>query len=157
MNHVARAVLVLLGVMGAAVAWAGDAVFAMPRDPAYVEECGGCHAAYPPALLPAADWRRVMAGLERHYGSDASLEDASRDRLTQALVSLSGGGLGAVEAYRPDEAPRITRSAFFKHRHDEVPAHIWARKSIGSPANCGACHSKANAGRYPEGEIRIPK
>jgi hypothetical protein len=41
--------------------------------------------------------------------------------------------------------------------HDEVPAYIWKRKKIGSLANCIACHTRANEGRYGEREIRIPQ
>ena len=53
-----------------------DGLRGLPADapPAYVRECGDCHVAYPPGLLPATSWRRLMAGLDRHYGSDASLE-----------------------------------------------------------------------------------
>ena len=40
-------------------------------------ECGSCHLAYPPELLPASSWRRIMAGLDRHFGADASLDAAS--------------------------------------------------------------------------------
>ncbi len=40
------------------------------------QESPACHTAYPPGLLPAASWRRIMGGLDRHYGSDASLEPA---------------------------------------------------------------------------------
>ena len=48
----------------------------MPRavPPAYTQECGSCHVAYPPGMLPARSWQRIVAGLENHYGSDASLE-----------------------------------------------------------------------------------
>ena len=28
----------------------------------YAEECGSCHFAYPPGLLPASSWQQVMTG-----------------------------------------------------------------------------------------------
>ena len=48
----------------------------MPLDvpAAYTLECASCHTAYPPGMLPARSWERLMAGLDRHYGSDASLD-----------------------------------------------------------------------------------
>ena len=47
-----------------------------PRQvlPAYQQECGSCHVAYPASLLPASSWQRIMLGLDQHYGSDASLD-----------------------------------------------------------------------------------
>src|SRR5512146_1890763 len=44
-----------------------------PTNAAWQTECGACHTAFPPSLLDAATWRRVMDGLEPHFGSDASL------------------------------------------------------------------------------------
>ena len=51
----------------------------MPRQalPRYAQECAACHMAYPPGLLPAASWHRIMGRLERHFGSEASLDEAS--------------------------------------------------------------------------------
>ena len=46
-------------------------------DPRWRAECGGCHAAFPPALLTAPAWRQVMGALDRHYGTDASLDAAA--------------------------------------------------------------------------------
>ncbi|MGZ8268326.1 MAG: diheme cytochrome c, partial [Burkholderiales bacterium] len=35
-------------------------------------ECSSCHVAYPPKLLSAQTWRRLMGGLDKHFGTDAS-------------------------------------------------------------------------------------
>ena len=52
----------------------------LPADtPAsYAAECGSCHLAYPPALLSAGDWRRIMAGLNDHFGTDAAVDGRKR-------------------------------------------------------------------------------
>jgi mono/diheme cytochrome c family protein len=42
--------------------------------PKYLQDCASCHVAYPPGMLPAASWQRLMGSLDRHFGSDASLE-----------------------------------------------------------------------------------
>ncbi|NTV95398.1 MAG: cytochrome C [Thiobacillus sp.] len=164
--------LMLLGLsLVLPVAWVArghaghDAIFPMPEDKAYVEECGSCHTAYAPGLLPARSWDRMMAELHRHFGEDASLEPASRARLAAALRGLAADSAGANMLMRRIAAAvpagsttqRITETGFFKYMHDEVPAAIWKRPKIGNPANCGACHVKANEGRYPEEEVRIPK
>src|SRR5690606_37122372 len=44
---------------------------------AYQEECGACHLPYPPGLLPAASWQRIMQDLAHHFGTDASLDAAT--------------------------------------------------------------------------------
>ncbi|NML15911.1 hypothetical protein [Azohydromonas caseinilytica] len=31
----------------------------VPLLPAYRQECGSCHVAYPPGMLPAASWQRA--------------------------------------------------------------------------------------------------
>ncbi|MEQ1807816.1 MAG: cytochrome C, partial [Burkholderiaceae bacterium] len=31
--------------------------------PRYTEECGSCHSAYPPGLLPVASWQLLMDNL----------------------------------------------------------------------------------------------
>ena len=50
----------------------------------------------------------------------------------------------------------ISEAGFFKFMHDEVPNSIWRRQKVGSKANCGACHPRADEGRYGEREVRIP-
>ena len=35
----------------------------------YRTECGGCHFAYQPGLLPAQDWERLMGSLDRISGT----------------------------------------------------------------------------------------
>lgn len=142
-----------------------DAVLPMPAGKEYVEECGGCHTAYAPGLLPARSWERMMGELERHFGEDASLPDETRTRLAAALRAQAADSAGANPLMRRIAAAipagttplRISETGFFKFMHDEVPATIWRREKIGNKANCGACHGQANSGRYPEWEVRIPK
>ena len=57
---------------------------------AYVQECASCHMAYPPGLLPAASWQRLMGGLNQHYGSDASLDAATVQQLSTWLQTHAG-------------------------------------------------------------------
>src|SRR6476469_323579 len=47
---------------------------AAPVHDAWSRECGSCHIAYPPRLLPAASWQAIMQGLDRHFGSDATID-----------------------------------------------------------------------------------
>lgn len=121
-------------------------------SPLYKKECGGCHAPYPPSLLAGADWRKIMDGLERHYGSDASLDAKTQAEIGAWLARRAGPGRAAS----PGAAPRITESRWFRHEHDEVPAQVWRDARVKSPANCAACHRGADQGRYGEREISLP-
>jgi hypothetical protein len=122
----------------------------------YQQECSSCHVAYPPGMLPAASWQRVTAGLNKHYGVDASLDAASSNEIGTWLAAHAG-------TYRriSEEPPqdRITQSTWFKrqHRDGEVPAGVWKRASIKGPSNCAACHPGADKGNFNEDDVRIPK
>lgn len=158
-----------LGVTGTAM-WIAqapandEAAFAMPAGKTYVNECGACHTAYAPGLLPARSWHKMMAGLADHFGEDATLDEPDHFTILKELETLAADGTYATMRMRriahaipAASAPqRISETPYFKYLHDEVPASIWRRKPIGSGANCGACHTRANEGRYGEREIRIP-
>lgn len=129
----------------------------------WLAECGACHVAYPPALLPARSWERVMAGLADHFGDNASLDAATAREIEAYLVRESGdrgasrAGRKAVGAIAPEEAPlRITATRWFRHKHDEIAPAVWRRPAIGSAANCGACHRGAAEGDYSERRVAIP-
>ena len=72
----------------------------------YKAECSSCHMAYQPALLSANDWRRTMAGLKDHFGTDATVDGPQRQEISAFLERNAGdaGKLGSA-----GEPPRITR------------------------------------------------
>jgi mono/diheme cytochrome c family protein len=131
-------------------AFAGAAA-PVPPAQAYRQECAGCHLAYPPRLLPAASWERILSNLPHHFGTDASLEEPQVRAIGAWLARESGGARSAP----PED--RITRSAWFLHEHDEVPAATWKRASIRSASNCAACHTRADQGDFNEHTVRIPR
>ena len=57
----------------------------VPLLPKYQQECAACHMAYPPGMLPAGSWARMTRTLDKHYGTDASLDDASVREISQWL------------------------------------------------------------------------
>ena len=128
----------------------------VPILPQYQQECGACHMAYPPGLLPAASWQRLMGSLGQHYGTDASLDETSAQEIGAWLITHAGTYKRVSEAPPQD---RITTSAWFlrKHNEREVPPAVWKRAAVGSAANCAACHSHAAQGSFSEREIRIPR
>jgi nitrate/TMAO reductase-like tetraheme cytochrome c subunit len=145
---------VLLAITLVATAEDGRATQRPPSLPKYQQECASCHVAYPPDMLPAASWQRVMAGLPRHFGTDASLDAASVKEIAAWLDVHAGRSRKAALA--PPEN-RITRTAWFTREHDELPPIVWKRPSVKSPANCGACHQQADQGDFSEHNVRVPR
>ena len=123
-----------------------------PANAKWQAECGSCHIAYPPQLLPAASWRQLMAGLPRHFGTDASLDAASTAEIGAFLERNAGSGRRGGEA-----APRITATRWFLHKHDEVSAAAWKNPRVKTASNCSACHSGAERGDFDEHAVRMPR
>ena len=144
--------LAALGIIPAAMA-DGDQRM-VPLLPKYQQECAACHLAYPPGMLPAASWKRVMANLPRHYGTDASLDPATVKELSTWL-GANAGTYKRVSEEPPQD--RITTSSWFERKHREVAPQVWKRAAIGSRANCAACHTGAAKGDFDDDNIRIPK
>ena len=130
-----------------------------PLQPAQVnakwqQECGSCHIAYAPGLLPAESWRKLMSGLDKHFGDDASLTAQESKEITTFLVN------NASNRWSANTAPlRITESAWFKTKHNnrEIAPDTWKRPSVKGPANCQACHVDAAKADFNEHRITIPK
>ena len=151
--------LIVLPALAAAVslqpiARADDAARArVPLPPKYQQECGACHLAYPPDLLPAPSWQRIMNNLNRHFGTDASLDAALAKELA-VWLNANAGGKRARQAPPED---RITRAPWFVREHGEVAPATWKLPAVKSAANCAACHTKAEQGDFRESNIRIPR
>ena len=120
----------------------------------FQQECAACHMAFPPGLLPAASWTKMMSGLDKHFGVDASITPAETTEITNFLTK------NASNRWTATTSPlRITESAWFKAKHNsrEVAPEVWKRAAIKSPSNCVACHKGADKGDFSESNIRIPK
>ncbi len=155
MKHRSLHVLAALGVALIAPLAQADGV-PMPRTtlPAYALECGSCHMAFPPGLLPAASWQRIMTGLDRHYGTDASMDPAAT-RQVGVWLQANAGTYKRVREEPPKD--RITLSNWFMRKHREVAPDVFRRPGIKTPANCTACHGGAAQGDFSEHAVRIPK
>jgi len=118
----------------------------------YKAECSSCHMAYQPALLSANDWRRTMAGLKDHFGTDAAVDTPQGQEISTFLERHAGaaGKLGSA-----GEPPRITQTARFIRKHREIAPSYWKDPRIKSAANCEACHRGAADGNYSEHDILI--
>ena len=146
----------VLAALFASQAWAdgGSRLARAPLLPKYAQERAACHLAYPPAMLPAASWQRVMANLPRHYGTDASLDPATASALAAWLTANAATGARGRE---PPPDDRITRSGWFSREHHELAASTWKLPKVRNAANCAACHTQADQGDFNEHNVRIPR
>lgn len=135
-------------------AHADDDVATLERNAQWQTECGACHVAFPPRLLSRESWQAVMSGLDKHFGSDASLDPDTTEQIT-LFLGRNAGRKSQDASGKP--LLRITETRWFKREHDEVSARTWNNPKVKSPANCAACHTKADSGNYSERNIRIPK
>ena len=126
----------------------------VPLLPLYQQECASCHVAYPPTLMPAASWSRILSNLPKHFGTDASLDPASLKTIT-TWVQAHAGTYRRVSEEPPQD--RITRTVWFERKHREVSPANWKLPAVKSAANCGACHTKAESGDFNEHNVRIPR
>ena len=132
----------------------GKPVMPTQVDAKWQAECSSCHLAYPPGLLPAASWSKVMQGLDKHFGTDASLSSQDTQEISAFLEKIGSNRWSA------NSAPlRITEGAWFKAKHTSgaINPAVWKRASVKSPANCLACHSGAGKGDFDEDRVHIPK
>lgn len=117
-------------------------------DSLYIKECGSCHMAYQPQLLPTQSWEKMMINLENHFGTDASLEKEQVQTLSDYLRKHSRS------SYQDNPEMAISKQRWFVREHRSIPQKIIDQKSIMTIANCAACHTRAEQGDYES--LRIP-
>ena len=128
---------------------------AMPVDApkVYESECASCHMAYPPGLLGQTNWQNIMASLDKHFGTDASVDAKEQSEIFQWLIKNSATKR-KYSLFVPGN--RITKSTWFISEHDNIRSDIWKRTDVRSQANCQACHTDAATSGFSENNVRIP-
>ena len=129
----------------------------------YRKECGACHFPYQPALLPESSWKGILGKLDDHYGDDASLDEATLGEIKAYVYANSADKMRneisrKILKYERGATPsRISETRYFKKEHRKIKPKVLKRESIGSFANCIACHRSADRGVYEEDFIKIPR
>lgn len=135
---------------------------ALPASPVYQEECGSCHMAYPPGLLPAASWTKLMADLSDHFGDNAELDAETHQVISRFLHEYSADRSDYRRSrqfgrYNNGSVIRITETPYFKHEHDEIHWQmVKGNPKVRSFSQCNACHLHAEKGYFNEHDIVIP-
>lgn len=135
----------------------------LERNMVYEEECGSCHNAFSPTLLPAKSWQKVMAGLGDHFGDDASLPEETSTEISKWLAASSAERAFSEPSKKiissiGDAAPlRIIETAYWKEKHSDIGIEVYSRKAVSSRTNCAACHPGAPSGSFEDRDISVPR
>lgn len=129
----------------------------------YADQCGACHFAYQPELLPAASWKIILDGTDDHFGETVDLDEGARPEISGFLASngadkssakLAGKIMNCLGGSVP---ARITDIPYIRRKHHEIAPEVFQRKSVGSLSNCIACHRTAAKGEYDDDAVSIPE
>ncbi|MCF6198620.1 MAG: cytochrome b/b6 domain-containing protein [Hyphomicrobiaceae bacterium] len=156
----------IIAVMAGALVWSlmrlpVSGFKVIKQNSAYASECGECHHAYHPSLLPESSWNKILTGLSDHFGEDASLDREVVKILNQYLKlnaarhwdTEAANNLRRVSAKDPLS---ITASPYWVLRHKDIDERVFKRNKIASKGNCIACHIDAGSGRFDDQMINVP-
>jgi hypothetical protein len=129
----------------------------------YKETCGDCHFAYQPELLPSVSWLKILNQLPDHFGQEIEIKPETIENISNYLKINGAENSSAKRSVKimrsiGNQVPlRITDIYYIRKKHHELDPAVFKRESIGSLANCTACHIKADQGSYDDDYVKIPK
>jgi len=137
---------------------------ALPDDPLWREECGSCHLAFHPSLLPARSWQKMLAEQGRHFDNDLGLDAATSVSLLAFLTSNAAEHSRTEPAFKINRSLasgatplRITETPYWIKKHREIEAADWQSGKVNGKADCAACHLDAEGGTFEDAAMRIPR
>ncbi|WJW74302.1 hypothetical protein QVG61_07165 [Thiohalobacter sp. IOR34] len=136
---------------------------ALAQDPLWQEECGACHLAYHPSLLPGRSWQRLLENQAAHFGEDLVLDADTVRRLKGYALRHAAERTATEAAWKilhrlPAESTpqRITETPYWKDKHGAIADAVWRQPQVNGRYNCDACHLDAEQGWFEDGAMRIP-
>jgi cytochrome b len=133
-------------------------------SPVWREECGSCHLAFHPNLLPSRSWTLMLAGQAEHFGTDLALDAPTAATVLAFLVRNAAENSSTEAAFKinrsipPGVTPlRITETPYWIKKHRDIRESDWQLPLVKSKANCAACHLDALAGTFEDAAMRIPR
>ena len=135
-------------------------------DTQYRSECGDCHFAYPPGLLPEKSWQKLLnaEALRDHFGDNAELDKDALQVIHDYAVENAADkswhkrSRKIAAATAEGEAPlRITEVRYIKRKHQDIPeTMIKGNKDVKSLSFCDKCHTQADKGVFDADTVLIP-
>lgn len=128
------------------------------------EECGSCHLAFHPSLLPARSWQKLMAQQGQHFGTDLALDADVSAAVLAFMVNNAAEHSNREAAFKINRSIkaevtplRITETPYWVGKHREIADAVWRSPKVKSKANCAACHLDAEAGTFEDAAMQIPR
>lgn len=136
---------------------------ALPDNPLWREECGSCHLAFHPSLLPARSWKAMMEEQASHFGEDLFLEQDAVKEIETFLVE-NAAELESTEAAwkinrsiaRTETPLRIIETPYWKKKHQEISDAVWEHPKVNGKIDCAACHIDADTGTFEDAAMHLP-
>lgn len=128
----------------------------------YKTNCGSCHFAYQPGLLPVRSWMKIIDTPGGHPGGDLSLDNTAKGVIKKYLDQNSADKSQAKRSRKilasigSDTPTRISEIPYIREKHHKIKQEVFLRKTIGSRGNCIACHKTAETGDYDDDNVTIP-
>lgn len=140
----------------------GRGNLAIVNNPTYKENCGACHFAYQPGLLPSGSWDKILNSLGDHFGEAVELDTEPNRIIAEYLKAHAADSSSAKLSARimrclENQTPtRITDIPYIQRKHHEIQRDVLKQEPIGSLSNCSACHTTAEKGIYDDDRVTIP-
>ncbi|OFX11853.1 MAG: hypothetical protein A2516_05105 [Alphaproteobacteria bacterium RIFOXYD12_FULL_60_8] len=131
------------------------------------KECGACHMAFAPARLTGNGWKKLMSGLEDHFGENASLPAETTKHIEDYMVANSfdaKGGFRAkltIDTWKKKgvvDPIRLTKVPGWERDHSsDLYKQMVKDFKYDRGSDCMKCHKNAEYGLYESfGESGAP-
>ena len=135
----------------------------LPDNDLWREECGACHLAFHPSLLPARSWKIMMAEQASHFGEDLFLEPDAVSEIETFLIENAAEQEPTEAAWKINRSIpksetllRITEAPYWLQKHQDISDATWKDPKVNSKVNCAACHLDAELGTFEDAAMRLP-
>jgi len=135
----------------------------LPDNATWRSECGDCHLAFHPTLLPKRSWQLMLNTLDDHFGEELEYDAETLAELEPFLTENAAESGLTEPAHKvnksiaADKTPlRITKTKYWVKKHIGINDEYWDHEKIASKTNCEACHLDAEEGTFEDSDMRLP-
>jgi len=135
----------------------------LAKSKVWQEECGACHLAFQPGLLPTRSWNKLLTQQHQHFGEDLYLEDSTLKQLNEFAAANSANkeltelARKIMDWDKPSVTLlRITQTGYWQKKHGEIAPEIWKQSNVNGKGQCASCHSDAKQGWFEDSKMKIP-
>lgn len=122
--------------------------------PVMTKECSSCHMFYPPNITSQKTQLEILKNLSNHFGTDASLDDATLVTITEETIKLA-----PIESrFKFDKESflasnqSMTTTDRWKHNHKELDDD-WFKENKIKKTSCKECHIDIEKGSISPYEL----